>query len=52
MLAGGKLTVGWGRRCGTRDALEDGIREFNSLPLRENHSCQASQSALRLFCTT
>ena len=31
MLVGGKLVVGWGRRWGTRDALEVGIREFNSL---------------------
>ena len=34
----------------TRHRTEPKI--FHSLPLQENHSCQASESALRLFCTT
>ena len=28
------------------------VNLVHSLPLHENHSCQASESALRLFCTT
>ena len=37
------------------DSYDNGSSQqliFHSLPLHENHSCQASESALRLFCTT
>ena len=46
------ITTTWKFQFWGSDNASRQLQTFQSLPLRENHSCYASESALRVSCTT